>query len=202
MYSTTCDSTIYVPNKTKNVNVKVYNMMKNTLVKHISYQCKCKFDSTTCESKQKWNNKACQCLRINYRSWKKDCNWKPSTCICENGKYLKTIVDAWDEIIYATDSVSTNVTSIVSTNITGTTLVNSNDKKVRYKIDCYILRSFISDHITIHNRYYLLSLCKTQIEKTKGIDALAILKWGIMNLMIMKFVLKQNVLLFRQRNEI
>ena len=37
MYSTTCDSTIYVPNKTKNVNVKVYNMMKNTLVKHISY---------------------------------------------------------------------------------------------------------------------------------------------------------------------
>ena len=29
--------TIYVPNKTKNVNVKVYNMMKNTLVKHILY---------------------------------------------------------------------------------------------------------------------------------------------------------------------
>ena len=28
---------IYVPNKTKNVNVKVFNMIANILVKHISY---------------------------------------------------------------------------------------------------------------------------------------------------------------------
>ena len=23
---------------------------------------------------------------------KKDCSWNPSTCICQNGKYLKSIV--------------------------------------------------------------------------------------------------------------
>ena len=67
----------------------------------------------------------------------------------------------WDEIIYAKDSVSRNVTSIVSANITGTTLINSDGKNLRYKMDCYILPSFISDHIIIHNHYYLLSLCKT-----------------------------------------
>ena len=58
---------------------------------HISYDCKCKFTSTRCNSKQKWNNKTCQCECKNYR-WKryiKNFSWSPSTCICENRKYLK-----------------------------------------------------------------------------------------------------------------
>ena len=40
----------------------------------------------------------------NYRTCKKDYSWNPSTCICENGNCLKSIVDdsviACDEIIY------------------------------------------------------------------------------------------------------
>ena len=41
---------ICVPNKTKDVNVKVFNMITNkreakTLTKHISCDCKCKFNS-------------------------------------------------------------------------------------------------------------------------------------------------------------
>ena len=61
---------------------------------------------------------------------KKDYSWNPSTCICQDSKHLKRIVDysyskiACDEIIYVTDIVSTNVTSTVS--------INSDDKKVRY----------------------------------------------------------------------
>ena len=35
---------------------------------------------------------------------------------------------------------------------------NSDDKNVRYKMDCYFLHIFISGPITIHNCYYLLSL--------------------------------------------
>ena len=31
-----------------------------TLVKHISCDCKCKFNSTTFNSNQNWNNDACQ----------------------------------------------------------------------------------------------------------------------------------------------
>ena len=30
------------------------------LIKHISCDCKCKFNSATCNSHQKWNSKTCQ----------------------------------------------------------------------------------------------------------------------------------------------
>ena len=49
--------------------------------------------STTCNSKQKWNNKTCTCECKNYRKWKKDYSSNPSKCICENGDYLKSIAD-------------------------------------------------------------------------------------------------------------
>ena len=44
----------------------------------------------------------------------------------------------------------------ISTNMS----INSDDKKVRYKIDCYILHSVWLVHINIDNYYYFLSLCK------------------------------------------
>ena len=52
---------ICAPSKTKDINVKVIQMITNkneakTLVKHISCSCKCKFDSTACISNKKWNN--------------------------------------------------------------------------------------------------------------------------------------------------
>ena len=55
-----------VTSKTKNINVKIFNMIKNrnearTMTKHISCHCECKFNSATDNSNQKWNNKACQC---------------------------------------------------------------------------------------------------------------------------------------------
>ena len=62
------------------------------LVKYISCDCKCKFDSTTCNSNQKWNNDNRQ------RECKKYCKCKkiivvilanPSLCV--NSKYLKVI---------------------------------------------------------------------------------------------------------------
>ena len=52
------------------------------------------------------------------------------TCICESSKHLKHIVDdsviVYYEIIYVMDIVSRNV------------LTNSDDKKVKYKMNCYI----------------------------------------------------------------
>ena len=32
-----------------------------TLIKHISCECKCKFDGIKCNSNQWWNNDKCQC---------------------------------------------------------------------------------------------------------------------------------------------
>ena len=50
----------------KNVSVEPFNMIKRTyegktLIKHISCECKCKFDSTTCDSVQKYNNDISHC---------------------------------------------------------------------------------------------------------------------------------------------
>ena len=65
---------ICVPNKTDK-NVKAFNVTTRinetkTMVKDISCDCKCNFNSTTCNSKQKWNNESFQ-----------------SDSTCENGKY-------------------------------------------------------------------------------------------------------------------
>ena len=89
------------------------------MTKHISCDCKCKFNSITCNSYQKWNNKTCQYECKNYCKCKDDYNWNPSTCICENSKYLKSIVDTsgteCDEIIIIMDNVSTNKTNTIAT---------------------------------------------------------------------------------------
>ena len=65
----------------------------------------------------------------------------------KNSRYLKSIVDdsaiVCDEIISVTDSASTSVTNTISTNVTSTKSINSDDKKVRCKMDCYILLTFL-----------------------------------------------------------
>ena len=87
--------------------------------------------------------------------------------------YLQRIADesmfVGDEIVNvmdivsknATKTVPTNITNNTSTNATNTVLINSDDKNVRYKMNCYLLHNFISDDLTHYNRYYLLSLHKT-----------------------------------------
>ena len=63
-----------------------------TLVKHISYDCKCKLDSKKCNSNQKLNNDKCQCKYRKYLTGKKGYGWNPSMCICENSRYLKVLL--------------------------------------------------------------------------------------------------------------
>ena len=55
-----------------------------TKVRDISCDLKCKSNSTTCNSDQKWNDDIPRKYKIDY-------SWNPSTRICENVKYLKTI---------------------------------------------------------------------------------------------------------------
>ena len=118
-------------------------------------------------------------------------NWV-STCICENGKYLKSIVDdskiGCDEIIYIMDTVSTNVTSTKSANAMSTMLTNSDDKKVRYKMDCYILQTILLVIILIFKIAIICYQFGKHRSKQKGIEAKTIQKWRIMK--SKKFVLK------------
>ena len=68
--------------------------------------------------------KTCQCeFKIDHKC-KKDYSWTPSTCICENSKYLKRFADT---SVTAFDIIS--VMKIVSTTKT--------------KIDCYILHTVL-----------------------------------------------------------
>ena len=64
----------------------------------------------------------------------------PSTCICENNKYLKSIVDTsvteCEEIIIVMDNVSTKKTNTITTKSS----TNRYSKKVR---DCYILHTVL-----------------------------------------------------------
>ena len=51
------------------------------MTQHISCDCNCKFNSTTYNSNQKWNNKTCQCKYKNYHKCDKDYSWDSSPCI-------------------------------------------------------------------------------------------------------------------------
>ena len=80
----------------KKQNGKTFNMITDKeeakeMTEHmiVTCDCKCQFDSATCNSKQKWYNKTCQYECKNYHKYKKDYIWNPSTCVCEKRKYLK-----------------------------------------------------------------------------------------------------------------
>ena len=98
---------ICVRSKIKDINVKAFNISTNyneaeTMIKQISYDCKCKFRRTARNSNKKWNNDKCQCKCKKYCTCKKRYGWNPSRCICKNSKqHLKRIVDdlaiSWDD---------------------------------------------------------------------------------------------------------
>ena len=67
---------------------------------------------------------------------KKDYSWNPSTCICENSKYLKNVTE-YDKIIIVMDDASTNKKiNTIAINVTSTASINCYSIKVR---NCYIL---------------------------------------------------------------
>ena len=57
---------VCVPNKTEDLNVHVLNMItrineSKILTKHISCECKCKFEGEKHNSNEKWNKDKCRC---------------------------------------------------------------------------------------------------------------------------------------------
>ena len=72
---------ICLANKTKGIDLNVFNMIRinesKTLIKHISCKCKCKFDGRKYNSNQRWNdnnNKSKKTSRV-----QKGYIWNPST---------------------------------------------------------------------------------------------------------------------------
>ena len=77
------------------------------LIKHISCECKCKFDGRKCNSDEWWNNDKCQCECKKRHVCEKYHVLNPATCSCENGKKLASIMDdlaiTCDEVIESFD---------------------------------------------------------------------------------------------------
>ena len=64
-----------------------------TLTKHISCECKARFDERKCNSDQWWNNDKSKCKCKVDHVCQKDYVCNPSACSFENGKYLVSIMD-------------------------------------------------------------------------------------------------------------
>ena len=67
---------VFVPKETKDMNVKTFNTITNNdegkaMTEQISCDFKCKVNSTTCNSNQKWDNKTCQCECKDYHDCEK-----------------------------------------------------------------------------------------------------------------------------------
>ena len=112
---------VYILNNTEDLNLSVFNMFtgineSKTLTKHISCERKCKLDGTKCNSCQWWNNKKCRCECKKHHVCEKEYAWNPSTSICENGKYLASIMDdsaiIYDKVIDADDETKTIPTNV------------------------------------------------------------------------------------------
>ena len=80
---------IFVPNKIKNMNVKVFILMSKVnerrfLVQHESCEYKYRLDEKACNSKQKWSHDNCryECKELDdWTSCKDDYMWNPSMCM-------------------------------------------------------------------------------------------------------------------------
>ena len=140
---------ICVPKEAKDIFVKAFNVITNKdeakdMTEHISCDCKCKYNSVTCNWKQKWNNKTWQCECKHYQKCEKDYSLNPSICMCENNKYFKSVantsVTKSDKIVIFMNNLSTKKTNTISTYVTTTTLINCHSIKVR---DCYIFNTVL-----------------------------------------------------------
>ena len=80
-----------------------------------------------------------------------------------NNRYLKSIVDdcviACDEIINVMDSVSINVRNTKLINATKFFSINS-DNKLRHKVDCFVLHTFLLVTILLFMIAIIISLHK------------------------------------------
>ena len=63
--------------KIEDLNIHVFNIIaginkSKILTKHVSCECKCKFDGWKCNSDQKWNNNKCWFECQKYHIYEKD----------------------------------------------------------------------------------------------------------------------------------
>ena len=81
-----------VPDVVNNLNVKVFNLVPGTnetrrIEWHETCKCKCRFEQSVCNNKQRWNDDRCRWKElIDKGVCDKGFIWSPSNCECECNK--------------------------------------------------------------------------------------------------------------------
>ena len=137
----------YVLRIKQSMNVKVFKVLfktmtkideAKTVIKHISCDSKCKFNSAAFQIKRGRRRKG-QCECKIYCECKTYYSWNPTTYNCKNGKYLQSIIDK--SVIMSSEIINvTNVKMIVSINFD-------------YKMDYYMFHmEFICCHYVTRSK--------------------------------------------------
>ena len=84
---------ICIPTETKDIYVKAFNMITNkneakTMTEHISCDCANAIVQHVIQNKNGISQ--FECKNYNYEKYY---SWNPSTCICENSKHIKSVVN-------------------------------------------------------------------------------------------------------------
>ena len=84
-------SRVCVPDITKNVTLKIFDLMTLTnktkqIIIHESCKCICRSDSIVCSNKQKWNKNKCRCKCLINQECNNNKFWNPSNWECEYRK--------------------------------------------------------------------------------------------------------------------
>ena len=111
-----------VPNKVKNMNAKVFNLMSGVnetrfLVQHEPCDSKYRLNESACNSKQEWNHNSCACECKELDDWgscKYDYMWNPGMCdsncneackFCEKRLIGKLVLECECEILNTTETL-------------------------------------------------------------------------------------------------
>ena len=136
-----------VPDVTKNVNMKVYNLL-------ISCKCVCRLTSAVCNSKQIWNSDTCSsnCNEdfVDKMVCEKGYMWNRSTCACEcdiwckPGQYLdyKNCV-CKNKLIGKVSSLCTSFINERMMNVDENAIVMSDDNDKSIYIGLFSLFAFV-----------------------------------------------------------
>ena len=137
---------MYVFQTKQDLSLSILNMItgineSKELTKHISCECKCRFDGRKRNSDQWWNNDKCCCKCKTRDVCEKNYVWNPATFSCENGKYSASIMD--DSTIICDEVIDEDVEAKSNDEIK-TIPTNFNERKTTYKAqNIYILLAFL-----------------------------------------------------------
>ena len=115
-----------------------------------------------CNSSQWWNNNKFRFECKNHSIWDKDYVWNPSTCSCENGKYLANIMD--DSVITFYEIIDVKETNFNKKNITCKTpnfymlltfLLITTALLIAVSIYCYVIKHRAKQNDTKLKQFYI-----------------------------------------------